>query len=357
MTPALLVILLMACDSIDDHDTNRPVTETGDPSSQALYIPPLYAAVDHSLELYFDTVLTADGDPVEGAPAVVGDFEWRVTTDAHGTLDANRWTWTPTETTTIDLHLDQSLQGGVVEQVSTTIEVVPAHSGDGLTIAVIGDSLTYMGFWVDDLAASLPGATFVGTLDETPMGWWTDGWSGASAYSWTTNEDSPLVTDGRLDAATYMNNLGAMPDVVIIMLGINRVVTAEDHLWEDYVEQELEATDAMMSALMTHGVEVCIPVLTTPGHDDQASWTDNYAGESWEDQFRWELRHRHQLRRQVERWSGRENEGVFVAAAATAIDPADGYPDDNALHPQAGNPGYQQLAAPLHAAVSRSQWP
>ncbi len=309
--------------------------------------PRLWGVVGRTLRVYVDSLLTADED---GAADVVGDYTWTAWCPGGGSLASHLWSWAPSAGGTWPLIVRQyDSAGAQVGHVEAVVAVVPDATVT-LSVTMIGDSLTAgnTGELVDKVGAIASSATFLGTQTSTgDRG--HDGWSGSDAEKWTTDPDSPLVTDGELDAVTYLAGLEATPDCVVIMLGINRVATASIGTWEAVVDDEIDRMEAMGQALLAAGVSAILYCYTTPGNPAQAAWSNDYGGTSYEEQYRWEVRQREQARRQVAQWAGREDRGVYVAPVWTAIDPVAGYPALNALHPDTS--GKEDEAEAIYAGL------
>ncbi|MBM4081059.1 MAG: hypothetical protein FJ278_15255, partial [Planctomycetes bacterium] len=53
------------------------------------------------------------------------------------------------------------------------------------------------------------------------------------------------------------------------------------------------------------------------------------------------------VQRQIERFNGREKENLFLVPTELNLDPVDGYPVDNGVHPNVT--GYKQIGASIYA--------
>ena len=85
--------------------------------------------------------------------------------------------------------------------------------------------------------------------------------------------------------------------------------------------------------------------LTTPPNDRDGAFVANYKT----NYPRWNWRQvQHRLvERQLEHFSGREREGIFIVPTELNLDTFAGYPDNNAVHPN--KTGYQQIGASIFA--------
>jgi lysophospholipase L1-like esterase len=87
--------------------------------------------------------------------------------------------------------------------------------------------------------------------------------------------------------------------------------------------------------------------LTTPPNARESGFEASYKGRY----HRWgwkRIQHR-LVQRMMERMSGREKESIFLVPTELNIDPVDGYPVDNGVHPN--KEGYAQIGASFYAWV------
>jgi lysophospholipase L1-like esterase len=334
-----------------------------------LTLPPVcYAVVGVPMSIYFDNIVLTE------RPA---DFRFTVQSDL-GTAEPLRWTVTPTADQVGDHRLCIAVadgKGKQLEQGQLVVRVVPADAGKACSIRllVVGDSLTAASLYPKEIARLLstpdnPTWTMLGTrrsggpakeVGHEGYGGWT--WAGfASRYEPKPDPEnrkisSPFVflKGGKptLDVAEYFakNCDGKAPDYITVMLGINDCFSAKS--------DDPAAMDAKIGTMFGHAekllaafrkaapratIGVC---LTTPPNARESGFEANYKGKH----HRWDWKQvQHRLvQRQLEHFAGREKDGIFIIPTELNLDPQDGYPVNNGVHP---NPtGYQQIGASVYA--------
>ncbi|MFH1264279.1 MAG: GDSL-type esterase/lipase family protein [Planctomycetota bacterium] len=303
---------------------------------------------------------------------------FQVTCDI-GTADKRRWTVTATPSDIGDHPLSVTVSddaGNELGHAATTLKVVPADAGAGRSIRllIVGDSLTHGTTYSNEIARllSLPGnpswkllgthrppAAAEGVAHEGYGGWT---WQRFASH-YEPNPDgtyrkrsSPFVyagADGKpgLDLKRYFDEAcgGEPPDFVTFLLGINDCFGADP--------EDPAAIDARIDAMMAHAdtlltafraaapeaeLGIC---LTTPPNWREEGFEANYKGRY----HRWgwkRIQHR-LVERELDRFTGRENERLFVVPTELNLDPIDGYPTNNGVHPNAF--GYRQIGASIYA--------
>ena len=167
---------------------------------------------------------------------------------------------------------------------------------------------------------------------------------------------SPFVylgADGKpgVDLKRYFDEEcdGERPDFVTFLLGINDCFSAKP--------DDPEAIDARIDAMMVHAdalvaafreaapkaqLGIC---LTTPPNSReegfQANYKDRYHRWGWK-----RIQHR-LVQREMSRFVNRESERLFVVPTQLNLDPVDGYPTNNGVHPNEF--GYKQIGASIYA--------
>jgi len=167
---------------------------------------------------------------------------------------------------------------------------------------------------------------------------------------------SPFVylgADGKpvLDVKRYFDQEcgGERPDFVTFLLGINDCFGAnpEDPANLDArIDAMFAQADVLIAAFREAAPDADLGLcVTTPPNSRESGFEANYKGAY----HRWgwrRIQHRLVLR-ELEKFIGREAEHLFVVPTELNIDPVDGYPDNNGVHPNAV--GYKQIGASLYA--------
>ncbi|MBI5394921.1 MAG: hypothetical protein HZA91_06435 [Verrucomicrobia bacterium] len=341
--------------------------------SLQLTLPPAWYAVPGvPMSLYHDNVVLTETPE---------KFRFEVACNI-GKSEARRWTVTPMDKDAGDHAMSvvvKDAQGKALAQAKTVLRVIPrtAGAGKGLRLLIIGDSLTHATTYPNEMARLLsepgnPKWTMLGThkpasakpgVAHEGYGGWTweaflsryDAKLGHKLDEKGKRPSSPFVfagADGKpvLDIARYIreNCAGQPPDVVSVLLGINDCFSASP--------DDLKAVDAKISVVLGNAEmflkafraaaprAVFAVGLTTPPNSRESGFEANYKGKY----HRWgwkRIQHR-LVQRMLEQLGSREREGIYIVPAELNLDPVDGYPDNNGVHPNAT--GYQQVGASFY---------
>jgi lysophospholipase L1-like esterase len=266
--------------------------------------------------------------------------------------------------------------GTVLARATTTIEVVAADAGAdrAIRLLIVGDSLTHATTYPNEIARLLsrpgnPDWKMLGTHRpaKAAAGVAHEGYGGWTWQRFATHHEpdpdgtyrkrsSPFVylgADGKagLDVKRYLAEEcgGQAPDFCVFMLGINDCFSADP--------DDMAAIDARIDTMMKHAdtllaafhqaapnAELAI-CLTTPPNARAEAFEANYHGSY----HRWGWKRiQHRLaRRQIERYSARENERYHIVPTQLNLDPIDGYPVNNGVHPNES--GYREIGASIYA--------
>ena len=341
-----------------------------------LCLPPVFYGVPgFTTEIHFVNAVYA----LPGAPFPVVKVNSPV-----GEVTRRAWTFTPGQSQSGDHSLSFSIvlsQGesskkSVVE--TALIRVVPRNAGEGdnISILIIGDSLTHASGYPNELGRllSLPGNprwTMIGShrppgakekICHEGYGGWT--WARFATKfedgnSQTGNRrNSPFLFPGEggkpaLNFARYLEIVagGRRPDFVIIMLGINDCFHPDPNDPEAVtarIDQMMKHAEVLLAAIRkdSPGSEIGI-CLTTPGNSRQEAFFANYKNRYSRDG--WKKIQFHLLERQLRGFGNRQAENLFLVPTAWHIDPVQGFPDKNAVHPN--DYGYRQIASDIYAWI------
>ena len=343
-----------------------------------LTLPPTFYAVPGvEMNIYYDNIVLTE-TPEKYHFTVKGGI---------GKSEERRWTVTPGPDNAGDHKMTITVadeKKKVLGECKTTLRVVRPDAGVGRAIRLlfVGDSLTNATLYPIEIARllSLPGnpawkmmgthktsTASKGVIHEGYGGWRWETF--ASIYDPHPDMDNPdlkkrrasspfvfLGKDGKpdLDVPRYFKEKcgGEKPDYITVMLGIN------DCFWASKKCDDEKAVDAVIDAMFKNAevllaafrkaapkadIGVC---LTTPPNSRESGFA-NYKGKG--DYHRWEWKQvQHRLvRRQLEHFGGREKDRIYIVPTELNLDPVDGYPDNNGVHPNAA--GYNQIGDTIYA--------
>ena len=343
----------------------------------------LFVVAGIECNVYFDNVFLALN------PA---NYSFDVTC-AKGRQQAERWTWTPidSESGEYPFQLDVRDENQRLVSQGTAILKVFATKREttrAFSLLLIGDSLTHASVYsqhILDLAAKFdqPALTLVGSHGIEPKLGANrhEGYGGWTAQRFATHHaevarqgdyakrGSPFLykyPDGttKLDFAKYCNDVNEekFPDAVTIFLGPNDIFSFNDETIAGGIETMLthydQLIDMVRSSSPTTRVGVMLPV---PPAASQDAFGNNYAS----GQTRWQYkRNQHALvRAMIERYSGRQTDGIHLIATHGNLDCVHNYPlesvtanahahqkiirQNNGVHPSAA--GYRQIGDSVYA--------
>lgn len=351
-------------------DTPSLHAETKGDSLRLTLPPTIYAAPGVEMNIYYDNIVLTETP--EAYRFVV---KCKI-----GKSEERRWTVTPNRGNVGEIPFSIKVtdsKGKTLDEAKTTLRIVRPDAGAGKSIRllVVGDSLTAAGMYPAEIAKLLsqpgnPAWRMLGTREVAAQkgaahegyGGWT--WSRfATHYEPNPNLaekkfSSPFVFLGKtgepeLDLPRYFKTScnDERPDIVTFLLGINDCFGANP--------EDQKAMDATIDTMFTNAetllaafrkalpkaeLGVC---LTPPPNSRESGFQANYQGKY----HRWgwkRIQHR-LVERQIEHFGGREKERIFFIPTELNLDPVDGYPDNNGVHPNAA--GYQQIGASIYAWI------
>lgn len=359
---ALLVLSLLLAARV------VPAAEVHGTGPLRLLLPPVvYAVVGVETNIYWDNVMLTETPE---------QYRFQVQCPV-GRSETRRWTLVPAAKDTGEQRLSLSVidaKGQCLGEAATTLRIVPADAGKAnkFRLLVIGDSLTHATAYPNEIARLLsqpdnpawemlgthqPGSAAPGVFHEGYGGWT---WARFNSY---VNPDpkatgglrsSPFVfSDGEakkpelnLDRYFAESCAGRQPDAVTIMLGINDCFGADPESPDERIDAMFEQADILLAALRNAAPQADIGIcLTTPPNARESGFEANYKGRY----HRWgwkRIQHR-LVERQIAKFGGRESERMFLVPTELNLDPVDGYPVNNGVHPNTD--GYKQIGASIYA--------
>jgi lysophospholipase L1-like esterase len=347
--------------------------QAAEKDSLQLTLPPAWYAVPGvAMSLYYDNIVLTETPE---------KYRFEVTCDI-GKSEARRWSVTPADSDKGDHTMSvvvKDAQGKELARGRTVLQVVPRNAGTGrnLRLLIVGDSLTHATMYPNEMARLLsepgnPKWTMLGTHKPASAkpGVAHEGYGG---WTWETflsrydaklvhklsekgrRESSPFVfaaADGKpaLDIARYIREscVSQPPDVVTVLLGINDCfsINHDDAAAVDArIGTVLGNAEKFLKAFRAAAPRAVFAVgLTTPSNSRESGFEANYKGKY----HRWgwkRIQHR-LVQRMLERFSGRERDGIHLVPTELNLDPVDGYPDNNGVHPN--STGYEQIGASFY---------
>ncbi len=264
--------------------------------------------------------------------------------------------------------------GKTLARARMTLHVISAKAGTNkkIRLLIVGDSLTAASKYPGRIAGLLkrnnnPQWKMLGRVKKADgvrhegFGGWT--WKAfiskyvAGKPGPGKKASSPFVynIDGRvkLDVAKYIadNCDGTPPDVVTFLLGIN------DCFGASAKADDLKAVDARIDAMFKNAeillaefrraapraiLGIC---LTTPPNSRESAFVANYKGKYH--QWGWKRVQHRLVQRMLKHFGGRTSEKIYIIPTQLNIDPVKGFPENNAVHPNAC--GYDQIGSSVYA--------
>ena len=373
MSTRFIVALLMACAV-----SSEPRLQAADEEASALRLTlpaEMYAVVGVEMNVYFDNVVLTQTPEV---------FRFEVKCDV-GQTDARRWRLTPTIQDVGNHQLVVSVRdagGKQLAQRSTRLVIVPADAGADrkVKLLIVGDSLTHATAYPNEVARLLsrdgnPKWQMLGTHRPTRAaeGVAHEGYGGWTWVRFVTKYEpepdgthrkrsSPFVflgKDGKpeLNVARYFDEHfdGQRPDVVFFLLGINDCFGADPDdpaSIDARIDTMLKSATTLLAEFRKAAPDTDLAIcITTPPNARESGFEANYKGRY----HRWgwkRIQHR-LVERLLSDYEPRSDDAeqamkhIFVVPTQLNIDPVDGYPENNGVHPN--GVGYQQIGASIYS--------
>ncbi len=354
-----------------------------------MLVPPrIYAAPGVEMSLYFDNVVLHPN-----ADSLLFDVNCSL-----GRHQQERWVGAPTAEQVGEYPLTLRIvspQMEVIDEATTTVEVVDPAAGAGRNVSVlcVGDSLTnasqitarLLDLFAADEAADVtligesgPGGD-TGNRHEGYGGWrcetfattWdTEDWREVDGRRRRTRSPFLFMPEGAeqpvLDFQRYLdaNNAGQPPDFITILLGCNDNFGADETSIEASIDTMFLYLDQMLAAFRAAAPDTPIAILTlAPPAASQDAFAASYAC----GQTRWQYRrNQHRvIEREYATYGNREAEGIFVVPVHHNLDTVRGFGSgevpanahatetiarmNNGVHPS--TPGYWQIGDSIYCWI------
>lgn len=338
------------------------------PGSLQLTLPAeTFAVVGVQTGIYYDNVVLTE---------TPDQYHFRVTCDI-GKAEEKRWAVLPQPADVGEHPLTlvvSDASGAEVGRAETVVKVASADAGaaESIRLLIVGDSLTHGTIYANELARllSLPGNPpwkMLGThkppqaaegVAHEGYGGWT--WKRFASHH-EPNPDgtyrkrsSPFVyldEDNKpvLDVKRYFEEEcdGERPDFITILLGINDCFGANPDdvaKMDTSIDAMLTHADTLLIAFRDAAPEAEIGIcLTPPPNAREEGFVANYRGKY----HRWgwkRIQHR-LVQREMSHFG--DGDRLFLVPTELNLDPVDGYPTNNGVHPNAT--GYKQIGASIYA--------
>jgi lysophospholipase L1-like esterase len=293
-----------------------------------------------------------------------------------GQTSKRRWVVTPKTEDVGEHRLTVQVSdpsGKLLAAASTTLRVVAADAGANreIRLLIVGDSLTHATLYPNEIARLLsqpsnPKWRMLGThkpktavdgVAHEGYGGWT--WQRFASH-YEPNPDgtyrkrsSPFVylgDDGKpqLNVQRYLKEEcgGQPPDFVIFMLGINDCFSAPPDSPDDRIDTMFKQADILLKAFREAAPRAEFGIcLTTPPNSRESAFEANYKGRY--PRWGWKQIQHRLVQRQIDRFAAAKQTNVSIIPTQLNLDPIDGYPENNGVHPNAV--GYKQVGASIYA--------
>lgn len=365
MRPIVFLLLTFSLPAII---TAQDVTAQSKDTLQLTLPPVIYAVPDVEISLYFDNLVLTQ------TPQSLNFF----VDCGIGETESRRWvvnaTATDVGTQPLTVRVEGS-DGTLLATATTKLQVSSADAGNGKSIRllIVGDSLTSASQYANELSRLLqlpgnPELTMLGThrpasaaegVAHEGYGGWT--WSRfishyepdpdlqqrkfSSPFVFLDSNDQP-----KLDVTRYIDEHcdGQAPDYVVFFLGINDCFGASpDDLqaMDATIDGMFEYAETLLADFRKAAPQAHFGICLTPAANArqeafQANYQDKYTQWGWK-----RIQHR-LVQRQLDHFAEDPQRNLSLIPTQINIDSIDGYPVDNAVHPN--QHGYEQIGTSIY---------
>lgn len=339
-----------------------------------LTLPPFaYTVVGQDFEIYFrNLILSKHPD----------DYVFEVVTALNGTSSAQKWAWTPTlvNVGTHDLTVNIKTPGGtVLGTASTKIRVstnaAPADMSAKKAI-LYGHSFFDQGYlpvYINNLVTQ-PGNPPI-SFHGKKASWATpftkhEGYGGFMWRWFIQDAGSPFRYGSKINMRQYFDDVcggaGNRPDFMVIHLDINdfcgytalvgnTLQEIDDSITNDWNLNARRILDSIRVAAPNCKLGIC---LSPPGNARESAFATTYGGNpTLNNRWRWQKIISRIVIKNIERYSNRENENIFLIPENLDIDDFGEYNPPDARHPDPFDNninthcGYNEIAKSIYAWI------
>jgi lysophospholipase L1-like esterase len=310
-----------------------------------LVLPPvIYLAEQVESRIYYDNVIHCKGTyniEVACPIGVIGDEFWSFVPQAS---DEGVY---PFSMTIFD---DSGIE---VASSDTVLAVMPqVGSSEELRIMAIGDSLTAPGQYLAQLAQRMESADIsyatMGTVSRNGLQF--EGYGGNTFSRYLEGPHyfrSPFVySDTGFDPKRYFNENtgGVVPTLILVFLGINDTFSSSNATavqQEGTLEEVVAKAEAFINGMRAAAPLANVGIILTPAASADQQAYDTAYGEGIYLAERWHATRLELVRRYIEAFGQREDEGIFLVPVSTGLDRLADYSASDPIHPQKS--GYNSI--------------
>jgi lysophospholipase L1-like esterase len=164
-----------------------------------------------------------------------------------------------------------------------------------------------------------------------------------------------LAADGKpaLDVPQYVQTAcdRTPPEMVTFLLGINDCFSAkadEPKSVNERIGAMFQQADVLLAAFHKAAPRADLGVcLAVPPNSRESGFEANYHGKYH--RWNWKRVQHELVRRELQHFGNRQDERIFLIPTELNLDPVDGFPTNNGVHPN--ETGYRQIAATIYSWI------
>ncbi len=344
------------CDGLDDIFFKLP--------------PYLYATEGRDVEVYFRNLILSKHPQ---------DYVFTANSPLGGTSDGQKWRLDPTTPGEFPLTiLCKTPSGQVLATGTTTVRITPATAPADMAakrLHLFGHSFFdqgYMPKYIYDLThgPNNPPITFHGKKASwaNPLAR-HEGYGGMMARWFFQDPGSPIKYGAKINLNQYYNDViapGQRPDWIVFHLDINdfcgysalagnTLQEIDDSIIGDWNRHATRLIDSMRVAAPFAKIAICI---SPPPNARQSAFDATYGGNAiLSNRWRWQKIINRLVFKNIERYGGRENQGIYLINDGFDLDDFGEYNPPDARHPDPPDNninthcGYMEIAKQIYGWI------